>query len=107
MLKKLILGFGVLAMAVASAQSFHVTLLQATVLNGTPLRAGDYYVKVSGDKAVFQRGKEVAESPVKVEKQADKYESTIFKYTDAGTGTMHLTEIRLAGTRTKLVFGQN
>jgi hypothetical protein len=107
MFKKLTLGFGVLAMAVASAQSFHVTLLQATVLNGTPLKAGDYYVKVNGEKATFQRGKETAESPVKVEKQSERFQSTIFKYTDAGTGSMHLSEIRLAGTNTKLVFGQN
>lgn len=107
MIKKLALGFGVFAMALASAQTFHVTLLQATVLNGTPLKAGDYSVKVDGDKATFHRGKDTAESPVKIEKESQKYPSTIFKYTTEGSGTMHLTEIRLAGTTTKLVFGQN
>ncbi|HVT95205.1 MAG TPA: hypothetical protein VHD76_20295 [Bryobacteraceae bacterium] len=107
MIKKLALGFGVLAMTLASAQTFHVTLLQATVLNGTPLKAGDYSVKVDSGKATFQRGKDTAESPVKVETEMRKYPSTIFKYTTEGSGTMHLTEIRLAGTNTKLVFGQN
>jgi len=107
MIKNLALGFGVLAMTLASAQTFHVTLLQATVLNGTPLKAGDYSVKVDGDKATFQRGKETAESPVKIERELQKYPSTIFKYSTEGTGTMHLTEIRLQGTNTKLVFGQN
>lgn len=107
MIKKLALGFGVLAMTLASAQTFHVTLLQATVLNGTPLKAGDYSVKVDGEKAVFKHGKQTAETPVKLEKQDRKYPSTIFKYSTEGTGTMHLTEIRFADTNTKLVFGQN
>ena len=107
MVKKIVFGFGVAALAMASAaETYRVKLLQPTVLNGSELKAGDYKVMVDGDKAVFQQGKQKAEAPVKVEKEAKKYESTIFKYDNAG-GAMHLIEIRVAGTNTKLVFNAN
>ncbi len=107
MFKKILFGFGVAALAMASAaETYRVKLLQSTVLNGAELKAGEYKVMVEGDKAVFQMGKEKAETPVKVEKEGKKYESTIFKYDNAG-GAMHLTEIRLAGTNTKLLFTAN
>ncbi len=107
MFKKCVFGFCVAALAMASAaETYRVKLLQSTVLNGSELQPGDYKVMVDGEKAVFQQGKQKAETPVKVEKEGKKYESTIFKYDNAG-GTMHLIEIRLAGTNTKLLFTAN
>ncbi len=104
MLKKILIGFSVAALAMASAaETYRVRLLQTTVLNGAELKAGDYKVIVDGDKAVFQQGKQKAEAPVKVEKEGKKYESTIFKFDNSG-GVMHLIEIRMAGTNTRLVF---
>ncbi len=107
MLKKILFGFSVAALAMASAaETYHVKLLRPTVLNGAALKAGDYSVMVAGDKAVFQQGKQKAETPVRVKKDGTKYESTIFKFDNSG-GIMHLTEIRLAGTNTRLVFSAN
>ncbi len=107
MIKKLVLGFSVLALALAgAAETYNVQLLQDTTLNGTRLAAGSYQIRVDGEKAIFKHGKVTAESPVKVEKAPKKYQSTIFKYDNAGGG-MHLSEIRMAGTNTKLVFGAN
>ncbi len=104
MIKKILFGFSVAALAMASAaETYRVKLLQATVLNGAELKAGDYKVLVEGDKAVFQQGKQKAEVPVKVETEGKKFESTIFKFENSG-GAMHLVEIRLAGTKTRLVF---
>ncbi len=107
MIKKLVFGFSVLALAAASAaETYHLRLLQPTTLNGQQLAAGEYQIRIDGDKAMFKQGKTQAEAPVKVEREAKKYESTIFKYDNSG-GAMHLTEIRIGGTKTRLVFEAN
>jgi len=107
MFKKILFGFTIAALAMASAaETYRVRLLRATVLNGAELKPGEYRVMVEGEKAVFQLGKEKAESPVKVEKVEKKYETTIFKYDNAG-GAMHLIEICLGGTNTRLLFNAN
>ena len=82
MLQKVLFGFCLAALAMASAtETYRVRRPQPTVLNGTALNAGEYRVMVAGEKAVFQMGKQKAESHVKVERQAEKYESTIFTST--------------------------
>jgi len=44
-MKKILLSFATVALAVASAaNSYRVTLFQPAVLNGTELKAGDYKV---------------------------------------------------------------
>ena len=50
-------------------------------------------------KAIIKKGKAVAESPIKIESNEAKYPSTSVRL--AGT---QLEEIRVGGTRTKLVF---
>ncbi len=107
MIKNLVLGFCVVGLALASAaETYHVTLPDAMVVNGQRLAAGNYTVKVEGNKAVFQHGKQVAESPVKVERVQKKFESTMFKSDNSGGG-MHLSEIRISGTNTKLILQAN
>ena len=103
MIKRLTIGFGILALAVASAASnYNVTFYQPVVVNGTTLKAGEYTVEVNDNKAILKKGKSVAETPVKVENNDEKYSKT----------TVHLAgsqveEIRVGGTHTKLVFEQN
>lgn len=105
MIKKMVFGFSVLALAAAgAAETYNVKLLQTTTLHGTKLEAGEYRIRIEGDKALFEHGKVKVESPVTVEREPKKFESTIFKYDNSG-GAMHLSEIRMAGTHTKLVFG--
>jgi hypothetical protein len=107
MLKILLIGFCVAGLALASAvETYHVTLPDAMVVNGTLLKAGTYTVRVEGDKAVFVHGKQKAETPVKVEQSPKKFESTIFKSDNTGHG-LQLSEIRISGTRTKLLLQAN
>jgi len=98
--KGLTLGFATLALAAASAAtSYKVTFYEPVMVNGTTLKAGEYRVEVDNDKAIIKRGKAVAESPVKVESNDAKFPSTTVRL--AGT---QVEEIRVGGTRTKLVF---
>ena len=100
MVKGLTLGFATLALAAASAAtSYKVTFYEPVVVNGTTLKAGEYKVEVDNDKAIIKKGKAVAESPVKVESSDAKFPSTTVRL--AGT---QVEEIRVGGTRTKLVF---
>ena len=103
-MKKVLLILTVLATtALAASKSYHVTLFQPTIVNGTELKPGDYKVEVDQDKAVIRAGKQRVEAPVKVESGAEKFGSTTVRYSN-GDGKYRLTEIRLGGTNTKLVF---
>lgn len=100
MIKKTIIAFATLALAVAmAASSYHVTFFQPVVVNGQTLKAGDYKVQFSADKATIQQGKTVAEVPVKVENGSDKFSETSVRMNG-----QKIEEIRLGGTHTKLVF---
>lgn len=101
MAKKSILAFATIALAVMSAaQSYTVTFYQSVTVNGQTLKAGDYKVQFSGDKATIQQGKTtVTEAPVKVENTSNKFGTTSVRLNGA-----QVEEIRLGGTHTKLVF---
>jgi len=95
------IGFATLAFAVASAATnYNVTFYEPVVINGTTLKPGEYKVEVNENKATLKKGKVVAESPVKVESNEAKYPTTSVRLA-AGT---QLEEIRVGGTRTRLVF---
>jgi len=98
--KGLTIGFATLALGVASAAtSYNVTFFEPVVVNGTTLKAGEYKVEINDNKATIKKGKAMAESPVKVETSEDKYSRTSVRL----VGTQ-VEEIRVGGTRTKLVF---
>ena len=100
MVKALTLGFASLALAAASAAtSYNVTFFQPVVVNGTTLKAGEYKVEINDNKAIIKKGKALAESPVKVESNEAKYPTTSVRLAGA-----QVEEIRVGGTRTKLVF---
>jgi hypothetical protein len=92
------------ALGVASAATFRVTLVEPTMVGGTTLKAGDYKIEVIGDKAVFKSGKQTAETPVKVESTNQKFNPTTCGYHRAADGTMKLRELRIGGSSTRLVF---
>jgi hypothetical protein len=99
-IKKTILAFATLALAVATAaNTYHVTFFQPVVVNGQTLKAGDYKIQYSADKATIQQGKTVAEVPVKVENGNDKFSETMVRMNG-----QKVEEIRLGGTHTKLIF---
>ncbi len=102
---RLLVLFAFAGLAIASAKSYTVTLGQPAVLGATQLQPGDYKVEVVGDKAVVRNGKIDAEAPVKVETNNTKYPYSSMRLTQEGDRT-RISEIRLGGTNTKLVFNQ-
>jgi len=103
-MKKLMFSFATLALAVASAaSSYHFSIFQPSVLAGKDLKPGDYKIELNGDKATIKVGKQVLEATVKVESGTEKFSETSVRYTSAD-GKMSVQEIRLGGTKTKLVF---
>jgi hypothetical protein len=107
MRKLFLIGFCAAGLALATAaETYHVTLPDAMIVNGTLLPAGPYTVRVEGGKAVFQHGKDKAEAPVKVEQAPKKFASTIFKSDNTGHG-LQLSEIRIGGAKTRLLFQAN
>ncbi len=103
MIKKLILAFAVVALAVASAETYKVTLFQPTLVQGKELKPGDYRINVQDSKVVIARGKQSVETTVKVENVPTKFSSTTVRYATEG-GKYSIQEIHLGGTTTKLVF---
>ncbi len=103
-MKKMLLLFVTVALAAASAaSSYHFSLFQPSFVGGKQLKAGDYKIELNGDKATIKSGKETFESTVKVENGSEKFNETSVRYTTAD-GKTSVQEIRLGGTKTKLVF---
>jgi hypothetical protein len=68
-------------------------------------KAGDYRLKVDGQKIKIVDGKREVELAATVETGDQKFAATTVRYADQG-GKVTIAEIRLGGTRTKLVFNQ-
>ena len=101
MITKLSIGLVAISLAFASAATtYKVTFFQPSVINGTELKAGEYKVEVNNDKAVLWQGKSSTEVPVKVETTEQKNRATAVRYSDGSK----VQEIRIGGTKTKLVF---
>ncbi|MDP9113008.1 MAG: hypothetical protein M3O20_04930 [Acidobacteriota bacterium] len=99
-LKRLILSLGVVSLGVASAaSSYQVTITHPTWAGATELKPGVYKLVVSGSNAVFTSGKTKVEAPVSVEKNDRKASST-----EVQSSNSKISEIRLGGTTTKLIF---
>jgi hypothetical protein len=103
MTKRVIFAFLVLALAVASAKTYTVTLFQPAVLAGTELKPGEYQLDLNDTKVVIKNGKVKVESAVKVETADSKFNTTTVRFAN-GDGKLRIQEIRLGGTKLKLVF---
>ena len=97
----------VAASAIAAAATYKVTIPVAVVLDGHELEPGDYRVVVDNDTAVIQKGKQKVETKVRTETVDQKYDSTSISYLKADGNRYNMGEIRLGGTKTKLVFDQS
>jgi hypothetical protein len=80
-----------------------VTLFQPSVVQGTELKAGDYKLNLKDSKVVIANGRQSIEANVKVENSDQKFSATSVRYAN-GDGKYSVQEIRLGGTKTKLVF---
>ena len=103
MLKRFVLAFAILGLAVASAETYRVTLSQPSTVKGKQLKAGDYRLNLENSKLTIVSGKESVEVPVTVQTGARKFENTAIRYT--GTGDkVSIKEIRIGGTKTTLLL---
>ncbi len=101
-LKCLVL-FLTLALAVASASTHSVQLFQPSIVSGQELKPGQYKLTVDDSKVIISKGKQSVEASVKMETSDSKFSSTSVRYITEN-GKMKVSEIRLGGTNTKLVF---
>ncbi len=102
-LSKLMLSFGLFALAVASAAStYRVTFFQPSVVGGAEIKPGEYKIELDGDKAVIKTGNVLVHAACKVENGDQKYANTVVRYSN--DGKYQVQEIRLGGTKTKLIF---
>jgi hypothetical protein len=113
MLKKIVLALLVLAMAVAAtagtapsgAATYRVTLLQTSVINGSEMKPGDYKITIVADKATISNTKQTVEVGVKVQNADEKFDRTAVRYSQEN-GKQVVSEIRVGGTKTTLVFNR-
>jgi hypothetical protein len=103
MIRKAALLFIAAGLAIAGARTYTVSLFEKAMFGTTELTPGEYKVEVSDQKAIIRQGKLQSESPVKVEENASKFDATTVRYNHDG-GKTRIEEIRLGGTKTKLVF---
>ena len=100
MVKNIVLGFASIALAVASAAtSYNVTFYEPVMINGSELKAGDYKLELKDKTAVIKQGKVMAEVPVTVQNDSQKYPRTAVRRSG-----MQVEEIRLGGTTMRIVF---
>jgi hypothetical protein len=90
--------------AAADAKTFYVTLYQPSIVGSVTLQPGEYKLDLDGAKVIIRNGAGSAEAEVKVENAEKKFSSTSVRYQD-GDGNSHIQEIRLGGTKTRLIFG--
>lgn len=102
-MKKVALIFLTLALGMACAKQYAVTLFLPSVVSGTELKPGNYMLDLKEGTVVIKNGRSMAQSAVKVETAPNKYGSTAVRYA-AVDGKSHIREIRLGGTNLKLVI---
>ncbi len=99
---KAVFVFLILALAIADAKTYSIRLFQKAVLAGTELKPGEYTVDLNGSNAVVKSGKVSVQCSVKVETVDATYATSSVRYAN-GDGTYQIREIRLGGTKLKLV----
>lgn len=104
-MKRFLIAFAIGALAIASAETYRVTLFQSSVLQGKELKPGDYKLNVTENKVTLVTGKETVETNAKVETADQKFPSTTVRYASVD-GKTAIQEIRIGGTKTKLVFNE-
>lgn len=103
MTKKVLFVFLALAISVACAKTYTVTLFQPSVVAGTELKPGEYRLELSDNTVVLKNSKHSVETKVTVENADSKFGATVVRYS-GGEDNPKIQEIRLGGTKLKLVF---
>ena len=87
----------------AGAATYNFKLADSVTIDGKVLKPGNYKVEVKDNIAVIRDGKDSTEVKVKTESVDHKYDSTTVRYSKDGNKN-NLEEIRIGGSKTKLVF---
>ncbi len=111
MVKKLVLILAVVAIiataetTVPAVSHYRITLVQPAVVQGTLLKAGEYRLDLTASKATISadNGKNRIEVPVRIETESTKFDATAVRM-DTASGKAVISEIRLGGTKTKLIL---
>jgi hypothetical protein len=103
--KILLIAMGVAGLAMAGGKSYSFTLYEPALLGPMKLDPGDYQVSVSDQRALVRSGKTRCEAAVRIETAASKYGSTTVRF-ENGDGKMHIQEIHVGGTKTRLIFNE-
>ena len=103
-MRKVLPFFLVAGLAAASARTYTVSLFETAMVGATELKPGEYKIEVNDQKAVIRKGKVQTESPVKVEEGDTKFAATVVRYNNNADGKVRIQEIRIGGTKTRLVF---
>lgn len=104
----LIVGaLGLASIGIASAKSYDIRLDSPAMVGTQELKPGDYKLKVEGTQAVFTdvQSSKSWTAAVKVENGPQKFGATTVESTQQGD-MAHIHSIDLAGSSTKLEFGQ-
>jgi hypothetical protein len=89
--------------SLVNAKTFSLTLFENSTVGGTQLKPGTYKLEVMDQKVIIRNDKQAGEAPIKIENSDTKYSSTTVRYrTDDGRN--NIQEIRLGGTKMKIVF---
>ena len=105
-MKKLVLSVIACAgMALAAGKTYNVRLYAPAMVGGTELKAGEYRVEVNDQTAVIKGSNLKKEAAVKVETADSKYDTTTVRLSQGEKP--QIQEIRLGGTKTKLVFNES
>jgi hypothetical protein len=96
--------FALLGASLASAKTYHFTVLDPSQAGAAQLKPGDYRVKVEGSQAILQdnRGHEIA-ATAKIETMDHKAHDTIVSSSNAD-GQRHINSVEFAGSHEKVVF---
>jgi hypothetical protein len=103
MVKQFLISFAVVALSVASAETFRISLIEPAVVKGQALKAGDYKLDVQKDSVIMSQGKQKVEVNAKVENSEKKFHQTRILYNE-NKGKYTIQEIEIGGTNTKLLF---
>jgi hypothetical protein len=100
-------ALGLASLGIASAKSYDIILRTPAMAGTTELKPGEYKLKVEGTQAVFTdvQSSKSWTAPVKVENGDRKFGETAVESTSQGD-MAHIHTIDLAGSNTKLEFGQ-
>ncbi len=100
MLKRIVFVFATLALAVASAKSYNVTL-RDSVLAGKEIKAGSYKFDVNESNVVVTGNRQKIETAAKVQQEQSKHRTTTVSY---AVQDHKVLQVRLGGTNLTLVF---